>query len=70
MSKKNIREIAEGFGLSIEPAVVHDHENAFRVFKGANQLFIGTEEAVREFLSGYEKDRPALYEGSMYGYKE
>ena len=70
MSEKTIVRIAEGFGLTVEAATVPEHDHAFRVFKGANQVFIGTEEAVRDFLNEYEKDRPALFEGSMYGYME
>jgi hypothetical protein len=70
MSQKSIDEIAEGFGLSVEPATIPEHERAFRVLKGANQIFIGTEDAVRIFLGGYEKDRPGMFEGSMYGYME
>jgi hypothetical protein len=62
--------IAEGFGLTVETAVLPDNANAFKVFKGAKQIFIGTEDAVREFLSGYEASRPGLLDGSMYGYKE
>lgn len=70
MSERSIVQIAEGFGLSVEAATIPEHDHAFRVFKGANQVFIGTEGAVREFLNGYEKERPALFEGSMYGYME
>jgi hypothetical protein len=70
MSERSIVQVAEGFGLSVEAATIPEHDHAFRVFKGANQVFIGTESAVREFLNGYEKDRPALFEGSMYGYME
>lgn len=70
MTKKTIVEMADSFGLTIETAVLPEHENALRVYKGANQIFIGTEEAVRVFLTHYEKDRPGLFEGSMYAYKE
>ena len=66
MSQRTIVEIAEGFGLSVEDAP--DQEDAFIVYKGANQVFTGTEDAIRDFLSTYE--RPAMYAGSMYGYKE
>ena len=65
-----ISEIAEGYGLSLETAILPDHDNAFRVYKGANQVFIGTEPAVREFLANYENELPGLLEGSMYAYKE
>lgn len=70
MSQQSMVDIAEGYGLSVEPASIPEHEKAFRVYKGANQVFIGTEDAVRHFLSGYKKDLPGLYQGSMYGYKE
>jgi len=65
-----ISQVAEGFGLTVETAVLPENGNAFKVFKGAKQIFIGTEEAVREFLANYEKSRPGLLEGSIYGYKE
>lgn len=70
MKTPEIIQIAEGFGLTIETVVLPESKKAFRVFKGANQIFIGTEEAVSEFLANYEKDRPGLFEGSMYGYME
>ena len=70
MMQKRLLDIAEGFGLTVETAVVPDHENAFRLYKGAKQVFIGTEEATMEFLSTYKDRRPDLYEGSMYGYQE
>ncbi len=70
MSQKSILDLAEGYGLNVEAAAIPENEKAFRIYKGANQVFIGTEDAVRSFLAGYEKDRPGLYEGSMYGYKE
>ncbi|MGD9590395.1 MAG: hypothetical protein AB7Q37_15625 [Pyrinomonadaceae bacterium] len=70
MNKSRIIEMAEEFGLTIEALIIPEREKAFRVFKGANQIFVGTEEAVREFLLKYEKDRPGLFEGSMYGYLE
>ena len=70
MSQKSILDLAEGYGLSVEAAAIPENEKAFRIYKGANQVFIGTEDAVRNFLTDYEKGRPGLYEGSMYGYKE
>jgi len=70
MSQKRMIEIAEGFGLTVETAVVHGHEKAFRLYKGAKQVFIGTEEAAFEFLVTYKERRPDPYEGSMYGYQE
>jgi hypothetical protein len=67
---QTIAEIAETFGLTIDNVAIAEHEPAFRVYKGVNQIFIGTEPAVRDFLATYEKELPGLYEGSMYGYKE
>ena len=70
MSQKTIDQIAEGFGLNIEATPIPDHGTAFRVLEGANQIFIGTEEAVLAFLAAYVKERPGPYEGNMIGYKE
>jgi hypothetical protein len=70
MTQRSIEEIAGTFGLTIETMAIPENENAFRVFKGARQVFIGSEEAVRNFLGSYDRERPALYEGSMYGYQE
>lgn len=70
MKEKSIVEIADSFGLTVEAVIIPDHDRAFKVYKGAKQLFVGTEAAVRQFLTTYQKDRPGLYEGSMYGYKE
>lgn len=71
MSQKDIVEIAEGYGLTVETVVVPDNKKrAYKVYKGANSVFVGTEEAVQDFFVDYEKNRPALYDGSIYGYKE
>lgn len=70
MDRDTIQKIAEGYGLTVEAMAIPENENAFRVYKGAKQLFIGSEAAVREFLTDYVKERPGLLEGSMYGYKE
>ena len=70
MGDKTIFEIADGFGLNVEHVLIPDHDKAFKVYKGVNPVFVGTEEAVREFLSGYKDNRPGLFEGSMIGYKE
>lgn len=70
MEDKTIFEIADGYGLTVEPVVVPDHERAFKLYKGVNPVFVGTAEAVRDFLSTYEANRPGLYEASMIGYKE
>ena len=70
MSDKTIFEIADGFGLNVEHVLIPDHDRAFKVYKGVNPVFVGTEDAVREFLSAYGDNRPGLFEGSMIGYKE
>lgn len=70
MKEKSIVEIANSFGLTVETVIIPDHDRAFKVYKGAKQLFVGTEEATRQFFTTYENDRPGLYEGSIYGYKE
>ena len=67
---KTIFERAESFGLNVEQVVIPEHERAFKVYKGANPVFVGTEDAVREFLSTYVDSRPGLFEGSIIGYKE
>ena len=66
MNPNSISEIASAFGLTIE----NDGESNFRIYKGVNQIFSGSESAVREFFVTYEKERPGLFEGSIYGYKE
>jgi hypothetical protein len=70
MSLKTIHKHAADLGLTIETVFLPKHENAFRVFKGAKQLFIGTESAVEVFLNEYERERPGPMEGSMYDYRE
>lgn len=70
MGEKSISELASGFGLTLESIFLPGHEKALKLYKGANQIFVGTEAAVREFLATYEDNRPGLYEASMYGYKE
>lgn len=70
MSFQSLTEHAKTFGLTIEAIVLPGHENAYRVFKGARQIFIGTDSAVEQFLSDYKDDRPGLMEGSMYDYRE
>ena len=70
MEKNSIFEVAEAFGLTVEHVIIPDHDKAFKVYKGVNPVFVGTEDAVREFLATYDQDRPGLYEASMIGYKE
>ena len=70
MDQRSVRKIAESLGLSIEMVFIENHENALRVYKGAKQIFVGTEEAVRDFLGKYQKERPGPYAGSMHNYIE
>jgi hypothetical protein len=70
MEQKSISEIAEGFGLTVEPATGLENETGVRINKGVNSIFVGNEDAAREFLVAYEKNRPGLFEGSVYGYRE
>lgn len=70
MGDKTIFEIADGFGLTIEHVLIPDHDKAFKVYKGVNPVFVGTEDSVRGFLATYVETRPGLYEASMFGYKE
>lgn len=70
MNERTTKEIAESFGLALETVVIDEQSRAYRVYKGASQIFFGTGEAVREFLDSYRKERPEPYQGSMYGYKE
>jgi hypothetical protein len=65
-----IETITDKLGLTVERSVLPGHPSAIRIYKGAKQIFIGTEDAVREFLADYEANRPKPYEGSIYGYKE
>ncbi len=67
---RTIEVLANGYGLTLEQVLIPDHGNAFKVYKGAALIFTGTEEAIKEFLLKYEKDRPEPYAGSMYEYKE
>jgi hypothetical protein len=70
LGDNSIFDIADGFGLTIEHVLIPDHGKAFKIYKGVNPVFVGTEDAVREFLSTYDQSRPGLYEASMFGYKE
>ena len=70
MSEKSIDQLAESYGLTLETDIHPDRDKTFRVFKGAHQVFTGTETEVSAFLNQYDKDRPSLLEGSMYGYRE
>ena len=70
MSEKTVFEVAEGFVLTIERVVIPDDEKAFKIYKGINPIFVGTEEAVRKIPLRLREHRPGLFEGSMIGYKE
>jgi hypothetical protein len=70
VSEKSITEIAEKFGLTVETVPMPDEGNVYKILKGVNTVVVGNEAAVRTFLSTYEAERPALFEGSMYGYME
>jgi hypothetical protein len=65
-----IDKIVESFGLTVERVAVPEYEEALRIHKGAKQIFLGTEADARDFLVQYEQERPELYAGSIYGYKE
>jgi hypothetical protein len=67
MSLRSISDIASEFGLIVEST---NDDPGFRIYKGVNQVFTGTEDAARTYLANYEKDRPGLFEGSMIGYRE
>ena len=67
MSLRNISEIAGEFGLTVEST---NGDPVFRIYKGVNEVFTGNENAVRDFLIDYERERPGLFEGSIVGYKE
>lgn len=71
MKRETITEIAESFGFELEGVVgPSEDDRSFRVYKGANQVFTGTEEAVRSFFGRYEKERPGLFVESLYGYRD
>lgn len=71
MDDTAISEIAQSFGMDLEGAVgLPGDEKSFRLYKGAKQVFTGTEQDLRNFFARYEKNRPALFVESMYAYKE
>ena len=59
-NQPSIEQKASRYGLTLEILPLEDHDDAFRVYKGVNQIFIGTEAAVDEFLDRYEQERPKL----------
>ncbi len=46
--------LAESFGLTVETVPVPGHEPVVRVYRGAKLVFVGTNEAVQEFLANYQ----------------
>lgn len=70
MNSEAIVAAAARFGLTMEAVAVAGGEDAFKVYKGANQIFVGRAADIAAFLVDYEKNLPGLYEGSIYGYKE
>ncbi|MBX3297720.1 MAG: hypothetical protein KF762_18640 [Acidobacteria bacterium] len=60
----------EKLELTWERTTISGHPNAIRIYKGAKQVFIGTEDAARDFLVEYESSRPKPFNESMIGYKE
>ncbi|MEO8041768.1 MAG: hypothetical protein ABI646_04065 [Acidobacteriota bacterium] len=70
MDQKSVAELGEQFGLTIENLSDSDSKAAYKIYKGAKHVFSGDEDAARNFLSTYKAERPALFEGSMYGYVE
>ena len=60
MKEKNVVTTAEAYGLSVETTLIPGNEPAYRVYKGAHQIFIGTEDAVRAFLAEYLRERGAV----------
>lgn len=70
MKDKSLIEKVHQLGLAVETVVIPGHERAYRVYKGAKQIFIGTEEAVKGFLVDYERTRPGPLDASLSGYRE
>ncbi|CAN5324773.1 hypothetical protein BH10ACI2_BH10ACI2_24030 [soil metagenome] len=66
----NIRDRASRYGLTLEDLPLDDHDDAVRVFKGVNQIFIGTETAIAEFLDRYEQELPKPAAPEAKGFKE
>jgi len=70
MNSEAIIAAAERFGLTLETVAISDTDEAFKVYKGANQIFVGRAADIAAFLDDYKKNLPGLYEGSIVGYKE
>ena len=65
MDSEAIIAAAEQFGLTVETHSISDADEAFKVYKGANQIFVGRADDIAKFLDDYEKNLPTLYEGSI-----
>jgi len=61
---------AERFGLTTERIMVAEGDEAIKIYKGVNQIFVGRAGDIAAFLADYEKNLPGLYEGSIVGYQE
>lgn len=70
MDAEAVIAAAEKFGLTTEKVMVADGDEAIKIFKGMNQIFVGRAGDVAGFLVDYEKNLPGPYEGSIVGYKE
>lgn len=71
MNERTIIEIAESYGLEVEPAAgLPGDDRSFRIYKGVKQVYTGNEMGVRRFFMRYELERPGLYFEGMFGYKE
>lgn len=70
MNSEAIVAAAARFGLTMETVAISDTEDAFKVYKGVNQIFVGRPDDIATFLVDYEKSLPGLYEGSIVGYIE
>lgn len=65
MDQKTVVEIGQEFGLTIEPITDDDNVTTYKICKGVNQVFAGTEGEARQFLSTYANERPPLFDGSV-----
>ena len=55
---------AERFGLTMETVPLSDTDNAFKIFSGSNQIFVGRADDVVAFLDDYQKHDPTIYDGA------
>lgn len=54
----------------METVAIADNEEAFKVYKGAKQIFVGRAGDISAFLDDYQKNLHGLYEGSIVNYTE